>query len=84
MVSLGHFPLNRWIWERDQYKDEVMENKEGDILKAFKKETVEYLTCSGKPIVHVARELGLNDAMVGIWKLEAAVCDRSQPEETRS
>ena len=49
-----------------------MEKKRRRYPESFNKETVEYLISSGKPILHVAREIGLNDSTVGIWKRQYA------------
>ena len=49
-----------------------MRKKRRRYAEAFKKESVEYLISSGKPIIHVARELGLNDATLGTWKRQYA------------
>ena len=57
---------------KKQYKEEVTEKKRRRYPETFKKESVEYLINSGKAIVHVARELGLNDATLGIWKRQYA------------
>jgi transposase-like protein len=49
-----------------------MRKKRRRYPETFKKEPVEYLISSGKPIIHVARELGLHDATLGIWKRQYA------------
>ncbi len=52
--------IRRKRWKRRRYPE------------AFKKETVEYLISSGKPILHVARELGVHDVTLGKWKRQYA------------
>ena len=64
-------PPNCWT-RKNQYKEELMRKKRRRYAEAFKKESVEYLISSGKPIIHVARELGLNDATLGTWKRQYA------------
>ena len=49
-----------------------MRKKRRRYAETFNKESVEYLISSGKPIIHVVRELSLNDATLGTWKRQYA------------
>ena len=38
--------------------------------KEFKEEAVRLAQTSGKPIAHIARELGISDSAIHVWRRE--------------
>ena len=44
--------------------------------REFKEEAVRLVQTSGKPIAHVARELGISDASIHQWRKELAQHDK--------
>jgi transposase len=47
--------------------------------KAFKRDAVELVRSSGRPIAHIARDLGIYDSTLGNWVRQDAI-DRGEAE----
>jgi transposase len=61
-----------------------MAEKRRSFTLEFKQEAVRLLTASGRPLRHLARELGLHPAQLRDWRRELAAAEASSPSPAPS